>query len=135
MLQPKRAKYRKQFRGSRAGTASRGASVDFGEFGLQATTSGWVTARQIESARKTITHHTKRLGKMWIRIFPDKPTTKKGAGVKMGSGKGAIDQYVSVILPGRILFELGGVTPEMAREALRKAGHKIPVQTRIVEKE
>ena len=135
MLQPKRAKYRKQFRGTMTGKAQRGNAVDFGEFGLQATTAGWFSARQIESARKTITHHTKRMGKMWIRVFPDKPTTKKGAGVKMGSGKGAIDQYVAVVRPGKVLFELGGLTPEMAKEALRKAGHKIPVRTRIVEKE
>ncbi len=135
MLQPKRAKYRKQFKGTMTGKAARGNVVDFGEYGLQAVDCGWFTARQIESARKTITHHTKRVGKMWIRVFPDKPTTKKGAGVKMGSGKGAIDQYVAVIRPGKILFELGGVTAEVAKEALRKASHKIPVRTRIVAKE
>lgn len=135
MLQPKRAKYRKQFRGTRRGNATRGNTVDFGEFGIQATTTGWISAREIESARKTITHHTKRVGKMWIRIFPDKPVTKKGAGSKMGSGKGEIHEYVAVIRPGKMLFELQGVSEEVAREALRKAGHKLSVLTRFVGKE
>lgn len=135
MLQPKKSKFRKQFRGNMNGAAMRGNKVDFGEFALQAVEPGWFSARQIESARKTITHHTKRLGKMWIRVFPDKPVTKKGLGVKMGSGKGDIDQYVAVIHPGKVLFELGGVTEEMAKEALRKASHKIPMKTKFIQKD
>lgn len=134
MLQPKKRKYRKEFRGNLRGLATRGAQVDFGEFGLKAMDSGWLTARQLESARKTIMHHTKRVGKLWIRIFPDKPVTKKAAGVKMGSGKGDIDQYVAVIKPGRLLFELGGVTSAIATEAFRKAAHKLPMKTQMVEK-
>lgn len=128
-------KYRKQFRGHRYGNASRGTNVDFGEFGLKAIGRGWVSARQIEAARKTITHHTKRIGKLWIRIFPDKPVSKKGPGSKMGSGKGDTDQYVSVVRPGRVMFELGGISEVDAREAMRKAGHKIPVKTQFVVKE
>lgn len=132
MLQPKKRKYRKDFKGSRSGLATRGAGVNFGEYGLKSIERGFFTARQIESARKTIMHHTKRVGKLWIRIFPDKPLTKKAAGVKMGSGKGDIEQYVAVIKPGRVLFELGGVSLEMATEAFRKAGHKIPMKTVLV---
>lgn len=116
------------------GVANRGNSIDFGEYGLQAVDPGWFTARQIESARKTISHHTKRIGRMWIRVFPDKPITKKGLGVKMGSGKGEIDEYVAVVRPGKILFELGGVSQEVAKEALRKAAHKIPMKTKFIEK-
>ena len=116
------------------GKSMRGNTVAFGEFGLKALECGWFSARQIESARKTITHHTKRVGKLWIRIFPDKPTTKKGPGVKMGSGKGDIHQYVAVIRPGRILFELGGLSEIEAREAFRKASHKIPMRTAVVER-
>lgn len=135
MLQPKKSKFRKQFRGKRRGLAMRGNSVDFGEYAIQSQTTGWLTARQIESARKTITHHTKRVGKMWIRVFPDKPVTKKGAGAKMGSGKGEIDQYVAVVRPGKVLFELGGVSLDVAKEAFRKAGHKIPMKTKFIVKE
>ena len=135
MLQPKKSKFRKQFRGNMRGVAQRGYSVDFGEFGLQALDPGWFSARQIESARKTIAHHTKRVGKMWVRVFPDKPITKKGAGVKMGSGKGEIQEYVAVVRPGKVLFELGGVSYEVAKEALRKAAHKIPMKTKFVQKE
>ncbi|MEO8581322.1 MAG: 50S ribosomal protein L16 [Patescibacteria group bacterium] len=135
MLQPKKSKFRKQFRGTMTGIATRGNSVDFGEYALQAVDPGWFTARQIESARKTITHHTKRLGRMWIRVFPDKPITKKGLGVKMGSGKGEIEEYVAVVRPGKILFELGGVSQEMAKEALRKAAHKIPMKTKFIQKD
>lgn len=135
MLQPKKSKFRKQFRGNMNGAAMRGNSVDFGEYALQAVEPGWFSARQIESARKTITHHTKRLGKMWIRAFPDKPVTKKGLGVKMGSGKGEIDEYVAVVRPGKVLFELGGVTQEMAKEAFRKAAHKIPMKTKFIQKD
>ncbi|MBI5151748.1 MAG: 50S ribosomal protein L16 [Candidatus Pacebacteria bacterium] len=134
MLQPKKMKYRKQFRGKMGGKSMRGNTVAFGEFGLKALECGWFTARQIESARKTITHHTKRVGKLWIRIFPDKPTSKKGPGVKMGSGKGDTHQYVAVVRPGKILFELSGLTEADTREAFRKASHKIPMRTQIVEK-
>lgn len=134
MLQPKRRKYRKEFRGSRSGKATRGTAVSFGEFGLKALSSAWLTARQIEAARKTIAHETKRAGKMWIRIFPDKPTTHKPAGVKMGGGKGDIEQYVAVVKPGRIIFELGGLSLEAAKEAFRKAGHKLPFKTKFIER-
>lgn len=122
------------FKGKRAGLASRGANVDFGEYAIKAVECGWFTARQIEAARRTISHHTKRMGKMWIRIFPDKPVTQKPGNVKMGGGKGDIKEYVAVIQPGRVLFELGGISKEMAKEALRKASHKIPVKTIFVEK-
>jgi len=135
MLQPKKSKYRKQFRGRMRGTVQRGADVAFGEYGLKATSPGWVTARQIEAARKKITFMTRRAGKYWIRVFPDKPITKKPVGVKMGSGKGAIEQYVAVVKPGMILFELSGVTEETARTAFTKAGHKISVATAFVSKQ
>ncbi|PWU23123.1 50S ribosomal protein L16 [Candidatus Cerribacteria bacterium 'Amazon FNV 2010 28 9'] len=135
MLQPKKMKYRKMFKGKRAGLSLRANSLDFGEFGLKAVECGWFTSRQIEAARRTITHHTKRAGKMWIRIFPDKPTTQKAAGVKMGGGKGDIKEYVAVVRPGRVLFEIGGVSEEMAREAFRKAAYKIPMKTVFVTKE
>lgn len=135
MLQPKKSKYRKQFRGRMKGVAQRGSTVAFGEFGLKATSPGWVTARQLEAARKKITFMTRRAGKYWIRVFPDKPVTKKPVGVKMGSGKGAIDQYVAVVKPGMILFELSGVTEEIARSAFTKAGHKISVGTTFVSKQ
>lgn len=134
MLQPKKAKYRKQFRGKRRGTAQRGTTVVFGEYGLKATSRGWVSAREIEAARKKITYMTKRSGKYWVRIFPDKPVTSKPVGVKMGSGKGAIDKYVAVIKPGMVLFELGGVTEDVAKDAFRKAGHKLSVLTTFVAK-
>lgn len=134
MLQPKKTKYRKQFRGKMRGKAFRGSQLSFGEFGLKAMSRGWVSARQIEAARKKITHVTKRSGKYWIRIFPDKPVTGKPVGVKMGSGKGEIQEYVATVLPGTILFELGGVTEDLAKEALRKAGHKISLKTQIIEK-
>lgn len=134
MLQPKKRKYRKDFRGKRGGVATRGSEVSFGDWGLKALEVGWLSARQIESARRTITHHTKRGGKLWIRIFPHKPITKKAAGAKMGAGKGDIDEYVSVIKPGRVLFELGGTDEETAREAFRKAAHKIPMPTRVVKR-
>lgn len=133
MLQPKKRKYRKEFRGKRSGVALRGNSVDFGDFG-SASYAKWLTAKQIEAARKTISHHTKRIGKLWIRVFPYKPVTKKAAGAKMGSGKGDIEQYVAVVKPGKIVFELAGVTEETAREAFRKAGHKLPFRTSFIEK-
>ena len=135
MLQPKKRKYRKDFRGKRRGLAQRGNSIDFGEFALKAVSVGWLSSRQIEAARKTIQHHTKRAGKLWIRVFPDKPITKKAAGSKMGSGKGDIDQYVAVVKPGKILFELAGVPQEVAKEAMRKASHKISVTTKYITKE
>lgn len=134
MLQPKKMKYRKQFRGKMGGKAMRGNTVAFGDFALKALECGWFSARQIESARKTITHHTKRVGKLWIRTFPDKPTSKKGPGVKMGSGKGETHQYVAVIRPGKVLFELGGLKEADAREAFRKASHKIPMRTMVIKK-
>lgn len=134
MLQPKKEKYRKQFRGKMRGTAQRGADVTFGEYGLQATSRGWVSSRQIEAARKKITFMTKRDGKYWVRVFPHKPITSKPVGVKMGSGKGAVLEHVAVVRPGSILFELGGVTEEVARLAFVKAGHKLSVKTLFVKK-
>lgn len=134
MLQPKKSKYRKQFRGKNTGKALRGNQLAFGEFGLKALTGGWVSSKEIEAARKKITYATKRMGKYWIKVFPHKPVTKKPVGVKMGSGKGAIDTYVAVVRPGTILFELGGVTEEMANAAFSKAGHKISLKTKIVKK-
>lgn len=134
-MQPKKMKYRKMFKGQRAGLSARGNTVDFGEFGLKAVGRGFFSARQIESARRTIAHHTKRVGKMWIRVFPDKPLTHKAAGVKMGGGKGDIEEYVCVVRPGRVLFELGGVNEKTAREAMRLAAHKIPMRTIFVTKE
>ena len=134
MLQPKRVKYRRAFRGRRPGVATRGSSLQFGDFGLKALSSGWVTARQIESARRTMTHYTKRSGRIWIRIFPDKPVSKKPAETRMGSGKGLVDHYVAVVKPGSILFEMGGISKEVAEEAMRLAGRKIPLGTRFVDR-
>ena len=134
MLQPKRQKYRKQFRGSMKGVASRGATMEFGELGLKALGCGWMTARQIEAARRAIVHFTKRAGKIWLRVFPDKAVTKKPAGQGMGSGKGDIDHYVAVIRPGRILFEIAGIPEAEAREALMRASHKLPFRSKIVTK-
>lgn len=132
MLQPKKSKYRKTFRGSRKGKSVKGSTIAFGEYGLKALSTGWVSSREIEAARKKITYATKRAGKYWVRVFPHKPITKKPVGVKMGSGKGDIDQYVAVVKPGMILFEIGGVSEEIARSALRKAGHKISVKNKII---
>src|SRR3990167_2910148 len=129
MLQPARRKYRKEFRGTMTGTAVRGSTIAFGEYGLKSLDCGWVSAAEIESARRTITHHTKRLGRLYMRIFPHKPITKKAAGARMGSGKADIHSYVAVIRPGTILFELSGVTAQMAKEAMRLAGHKLSVMT------
>jgi len=134
MLQPKRSKYRKQFRGQMPGMAHRGSEVNFGEFGLKSLGRGWVSARQIEAARKVITKYTSKGGKMWIRIFPDKPITKKALGTRMGSGKGDIHEYVAVVKPGRVLFEVAGITKEMATEAFRKAAAKLPCQAKLSEK-
>lgn len=132
MLQPKKRKYRKEFRGKMAGIATRGSSLAFGDFGIKVLEAGWLTAAQIESVRRTITHHTKRGGKIWVRVFPDKPVTKKAAGSRMGSGKGDIDRYVAVVKPGKIIFELSGLSEEMAREAFRRACHKVPMATKVV---
>jgi large subunit ribosomal protein L16 len=135
MLQPKRVKHRKQHRGHMRGMASGGTEVSFGEFGIQALEPGWITARQIEAARRTITHHLKRGGKVYIRIFPDKSVTAKPAETRMGSGKGAPDHWVAVVRPGRVMFEIGGVRADLAKEALRLAGHKLPVETKFVMKQ
>jgi len=134
MLQPKKTKYRKSFRGHRKGIALRGNQIAFGEYGLKAVSNGWVSSRQIEAARKKITYVSKRTGKYWVRVFPSMPVTKKAVGVKMGGGKGDVDRYVAVVKPGLVMFEIGGVTKEMALEALRKAGHKLSVKTTIIEK-
>ncbi len=135
MLQPKRVKHRKVHRGHMDGVATGGATIAFGEYGLQAQEAGWVTARQIEAARRTITHHLKRGGKVWIRIFPDHSVTKKPAETRMGSGKGAPDHWVAVVKPGRIMFEVGGVSDELAREAMRLAAHKLPIETKFLIRE
>ncbi len=134
MLSPKKVKFRKQQKGKMRGTAQRGASLSFGEFGLQAVDCGYVTAKQIEAARIAMTRHVKRGGKIWIRIFPDKPLTKKPAEVRMGKGKGAPESWVAVIRPGRVLYEMSGISKEMAQEALRLAAHKLSIKTRFVER-
>lgn len=134
MLVPKRAKYRKQQRGHMKGNAQTGTKISFGEYGLSAQEIGWVSARQIEAARRAITHFTQRGGRTWIRIFPDKPITKKPAETRMGSGKGDVYEYVACIRPGRVMFEMGGVTKAVAMEALRLASHKLSVKTKIIEK-
>ena len=135
MLMPKKVKYRKQQRGRMRGIATRGNQLSLGEFGLQAIEPGWVTSRQIEAARIAMTRYTKRGGNVWIRIFPDKPVTKKPAETRMGSGKGAPEYWVSVVKPGRVMFEIGGIPEEVAREALRLAGHKLPIKTKFISKE
>ena len=135
MLQPKRVKHRKSHKGHRRGKAHAGNTLVFGDFGLQALESAWITSRQIEAARRAITHHARRGGNIWIRIFPDKPVTKKPAETRMGSGKGAPDHWVAVVRPGRILFEAGGLGAEIAKEALRLAAHKLPIATKFVVKE
>ena len=135
MLMPKRVKYRKQHRGHRRGKATSGNTVAFGDFGLQAHESAWIDSRQIEAARIAMTRYIKRGGQVWIRIFPDKPVTKKPAETRMGSGKGAPDHWVAVVKPGRILFEMAGVPHEEAAEAMRLASHKLPVATRVVSRD
>ncbi len=135
MLMPKRTKHRKVHRGRRKGVAKGGTKVSFGEYGLQALASGWITARQIESARVAITRSVRRGGRVWITIFPDKPVTVKPAETRMGSGKGNPEFWVAVVKPGRVMFELGGVPEDLAREAMRKAGHKLPIKTRFVTRE
>lgn len=132
LLAPSRYKYRKQHRGRMRGNAMRGNTLSFGEFGLQALEPCWMSSRQIESARIALTRFMKRGGKVWIRVFPDKPITAKPAETRQGSGKGAVDHYAAVIKPGRIIFEIGGVSEEIAKEAVRLAGHKLPVKTRFL---
>ncbi|MGV8040739.1 MAG: 50S ribosomal protein L16 [Thermoanaerobaculaceae bacterium] len=132
MLMPKKVKFRKQQRGRRRGQALRGGELSFGDFGLQALEPGWISARHIEAARIAMTRHVKRGGKIWIRIFPDKPITKKPAETRMGKGKGAPEEWVCVIKPARILYEMEGVSEEVAREAMRLASHKLPIKTRFV---
>ncbi|HDH25834.1 MAG TPA: 50S ribosomal protein L16 [Actinobacteria bacterium] len=135
MLMPKRTKYRKVHRGRRTGTAKGGTSVSFGDYGLKAVEVGWISARQIESARVAINRTIRRGGKVWITIFPDKPVTQKPAETRMGSGKGNPEFWVAVVKPGRIMFELSGVSEELAREAMRRAGHKLPIKTKFVTRE
>jgi large subunit ribosomal protein L16 len=134
MLMPKRQKYRKQMRGSMKGNDTRGTKLSFGDYGLMTLDTAWISSRQIESARRAITNYTQRGGRIWIRVFPDKPITKKPAEVRMGGGKGDIAEYVAPVRPGRIMFEMAGVTTAVAREALRLASHKLPVKTRILVK-
>lgn len=135
MLLPKRVKYRRVHRGRLKGKASRGNFVSYGEYGLQATESAWITSNQIEAARIAMTRHTKRGGKVWIKIFPDKPVTEKPAETRMGSGKGSPEYWVAVVKPGRVMFEIGGVSEELAREAMRLAMHKLPVKCKFITKE
>ncbi len=135
MLMPKRTKYRKAHRGRMKGLAYRGSSLDFGDYGLQALEPCWLTARQIEAARVAITRTARRGGKLWIRVFPDKPVTAKPPESRMGKGKGNVSHYVAVVKPGRILFEMAGVPRAVAMEAMRLAGHKLPIKTRFVERE
>jgi len=135
MLMPKRLKHRKFHRGRMTGTAYAGATIAFGDYALQAQEPCWMTARQIEAARRAIVHHLRRGGKVWIRVFPDKPVTKKPAETRMGSGKGALDHWVAVVRPGRILFELAGVDEALAKEAMRLASHKLSIKTRFMVRE
>ena len=132
MLMPKRVKYRRVHRGRMTGKAMRGNTLAYGQYGLQATEPGWITSNQIEAARIAMTRHTKRGGQVWIKIFPDKPVTKKPAETRMGSGKGSPEYWVSVVKPGRIMFEIAGVSEEVAREALRLASHKLPIKTKVM---
>jgi large subunit ribosomal protein L16 len=135
MLSPKREKFRKQQRGKRRGAAWRGSSIEFGEFGLMSLEAAWITAKQIEAARVAMTRHVKRGGKIWVRIFPDKPVTFKPAETRMGKGKGNPEYHVAVVKPGRVMFELGGVNEPMAREAMLLAARKLPIKTRFVSRE
>lgn len=132
MLMPKRPKYRKQHRGRMRGKTKGGGTVSFGEYGLQALDPGWITSAQIEAARVALTRHVKRGGKVWIRVFPDKPVTSTPAETRMGKGKGAVDHWVAVVKPGRVMFELEGVPLELAKSAMRLAGHKLPIKTRFI---
>jgi large subunit ribosomal protein L16 len=135
MLSPRRTKFRKQQRGRMNGLATRGNDLNFGEFGLQATEPCWITARQIEAGRRAMTRYIRRGGKIWIRIFPDKPVTQRAAETRMGSGKGSPEYWVAVVKPGRILFEISGVTEEIAREAMRLASNKLPIKTKFISRE
>ena len=135
MLMPKRVKHRKTMRGRMKGKAQRGNFLAYGEYGIIATQPGWITSNQIEAARQAMTRHTKRGGQVWIKIFPDKPVTAKPAETRMGSGKGAPEYWVAVVKPGRVLFEIGGVSEELAREALRLAAHKLPIKSKFIKKE
>jgi large subunit ribosomal protein L16 len=135
MLLPKRVKYRRVHRGRLKGKASRGNTVTYGEFGLQATEPAWITSNQIEAARIAMTRYTKRGGKVWIKIFPDKPVTEKPAETRMGSGKGSPEYWVAVVKPGRVMFEIAGVPDDVAKEALRLASHKLPIKSKIVKRE
>jgi large subunit ribosomal protein L16 len=135
MLMPKKVKFRKQQKGKRRGKAWRGSTLSFGEYGLKVLECGYITDRQIEASRIAMTRFVKRGGKIWVRLFPDKPITKKPAEVRMGSGKGALDHWVAVVRPGKILFEMEGVTPELAAEAMRLASHKLPLRTKFVARE
>ena len=134
MLSPKKVKYRKRQKGRMRGTALRGCNLNFGEYGLQAVDCGWISSKQIEAARIAMTRHVKRGGNIWLRIFPDKPISKKPAEVRMGKGKGSPEGWVAVIRPGRVLYEMSGVSKEMAMEALRLASHKLPLKTRFIER-
>ncbi|RYX80345.1 50S ribosomal protein L16 [bacterium] len=135
MLMPKNVKYRRQHRGRRSGVATRGNYIAFGDFAIQATEASWITSRQIESARRAIRGHVKRGGQLWIRVFPDKPVTQKPAETRMGSGKGSVEFWVAVVKPGRILFEMSGVAPEIAEEAMRRARMKLPMATKFIQRE
>ena len=135
MLQPSRTKFRKQQRGKMRGMANRGSTISFGDYALKAQESSWITARQIEAARRAITGHVKRGGQIWIRVFPDKPVSARPAETRMGGGKGAVDRCVSVVKRGRILFEIGDVPEDIAKEALIRAGHKLPIATKIISRE
>lgn len=134
-MAPKREKYRKRFRGRQRGVASRGTRVSFGEYGLKSVGRGWLTERQIEAARRAITHSTSRGGKVWIRVFPDKPISSRPAGVRMGGGKGDVAEHVVVVTPGRVLFEVAGISEELVHEAFKKADAKIPFETKIVQRD
>ena len=135
LLQPSRSKHRKMFKGKMGGVATRGSAISFGNFGLKAMECGFISARQIESARRAMAHYTQRGGRIWIRIFPAKPVTKHPAESRMGSGKGDVEGYVAVVKPGQLIFEMGAVTADIATEALRLASHKLPVDTKFVEKQ
>ena len=135
MLLPKRVKHRKVQRGRMTGKATRGNTITYGEFGIQATEPSWITSRQIEAARIAMTRYIKRGGKVWIKIFPDKPITQKPAETRMGSGKGSVEYWVAVVKPGRVMFEMDGVAEDVAKEAMRLAGHKLPIKTKFIVKE
>lgn len=135
LLQPKRTKHRKTFRGKRGGVATRSVSLAFGNYGLKAMEAGWISAKQIESARRAMAHYTQRGGRIWIRVFPDKPVTKHPAESRMGSGKGDVEGYVAVVKRGQLIFEMGAVTEVIAKEALRLASHKLPIETKIISKD